>query len=907
MAAAEPAAGWKKYLVLRIMLRHPELCCIVLAGIFTVFFKYGHSIKNARTITQSQPGPRRFFPISSAVIDSPLGALQPLSELVHQEEVLFVMYYAPWCAQSMEARWEFEKAARYFHRQVTFAAVNCWWPLGQCANIHDFHAFPVFFFYHTHLEGFPYLGLRTVEHMIAFLERFLYPLTYVTTQDQVKALKIHSDNVVLSFFDFNASPQPPGLVQFYYASMRMIAVSMEHIPFAVITDPVLATDNGLANSSSFHLLRSLNETVIYPDSGNISSSQLVSWIVKHKQSPAIQWVSSMGMKTLTLSTEMKKGAGIFVFTTLNPLGGFNQYINMIREVALDYYNCDNSSKVRDIIHGSIHHRWRSVQEETQQQETCKTLFNIKTSGSDDPAKSKCCQSVVIDDQGIGSKNHNVCDVCVNYWTSYNRYKHCRVLPMSSLSLNRPKRPLQINMCQESMLHYDINQRMSLCCSELLTERTAKAAPSVNFKRTRKPTDAFTLNAAQREKEKLCNRRKLNRLLKYTYKSHKSLMNDSFIQHSFTGQSCRTNRTLRFFAVDDKYHAVFASRLGIRLDKTHNGVAVVLVDIKNEAQYVMTSAVSKRNLVEFIESYTHSELMRVLRTSTVVSECGTSEEHSCVIELTAKTFHQVVMEQNQDVVVFYYTHWCGFCAGVLHLYLTVARYFRDVTDLVFTRVNADSNDLPWEFTVTTFPTILFFPAGRKEDSVHFPDHLAKSVPNLINFVLQHASKSLKVRAALELCSGSCIQSNKHNTAEAIKTLQREVTFLSSKTLKITHRLGQLKHMQTLLKREFDHVTGDQKEELIVKNGTLCNKIGVLEKYLDILKQRRKRKETQSVCAKDLYKVLSTSRSSHLERYRLVSLLTKYELLRQKVLGETVKVEKKTSRMEDGQSYVMRDQF
>jgi hypothetical protein len=49
--------------------------------------------------------------------------------------------------------------------------------------------------------------------------------------------------------------------------------------------------------------------------------------------------------------------------------------------------------------------------------------------------------------------------------------------------------------------------------------------------------------------------------------------------------------------------------------------------------------------------------------------------------------------------------------VSHIYLTVARYFRAVQHLTFTRIDGESNDLPWEFTMHHYPTILFSPAHR----------------------------------------------------------------------------------------------------------------------------------------------------------------------------------------------------
>ena len=40
------------------------------------------------------------------------------ASVLEREEAVFVMYYAPWCGQSMRFRDEFEKAAEYLQGQV---------------------------------------------------------------------------------------------------------------------------------------------------------------------------------------------------------------------------------------------------------------------------------------------------------------------------------------------------------------------------------------------------------------------------------------------------------------------------------------------------------------------------------------------------------------------------------------------------------------------------------------------------------------------------------------------------------------------------------------------------------------------------------------------------------------------
>ena len=71
--------------------------------------------------TRPPPPPRQFFRRSSGVIDFPYGDLSGVMSVLKDggAELLFVMYYAPWCAQSMAVREEFGTAARYMDSEVS--------------------------------------------------------------------------------------------------------------------------------------------------------------------------------------------------------------------------------------------------------------------------------------------------------------------------------------------------------------------------------------------------------------------------------------------------------------------------------------------------------------------------------------------------------------------------------------------------------------------------------------------------------------------------------------------------------------------------------------------------------------------------------------------------------------------
>jgi hypothetical protein len=63
------------------------------------------------------------------------------------------------------------------------------------------------------------------------------------------------------------------------------------------------------------------------------------------------------------------------------------------------------------------------------------------------------------------------------------------------------------------------------------------------------------------------------------------------------------------------------------------------------------------------------------------------------------------------VVLYHTSYCGLCGAASLAFLNVARLFRHTPHLEFARIDGENHDLPWEFTMDLYPTIIFFPAAR----------------------------------------------------------------------------------------------------------------------------------------------------------------------------------------------------
>ena len=96
-----------------------------------------------------------------------------------------------------------------------------------------------------------------------------------------------------------------------------------------------------------------------------------------------------------------------------------------------------------------------------------------------------------------------------------------------------------------------------------------------------------------------------------------------------------------------------------------------------------------------------------------------------------------------------------------------------------RINSASNDLPWHFKVDSYPTVIFFPAGDKSNSVMFPRHQSLTLTNLVLFVHRSALSTFEMR----ICRPACVRSNlriainaQHQLSRRIRRLERSIEFL-----------------------------------------------------------------------------------------------------------------------------------
>lgn len=202
--------------------------------------------------------PRPFFNVSSLVADHYDGRLD--GDALRCNDISVVLYYAPWDALSLRARAPFAAAARELHREVYFAAVNCWWPEGECRKTYNPSFFPVVVA-HVRDHGdvvFPLRGgVPAAKVLVRFVRRIMRPLVLATSGAELDALVERHAAVLVGAVDgvsdgaYNA---------FYALATQAVARDpWDEVGFAVVTNRGAAENVGIEHPLT---LCTWNETLV---------------------------------------------------------------------------------------------------------------------------------------------------------------------------------------------------------------------------------------------------------------------------------------------------------------------------------------------------------------------------------------------------------------------------------------------------------------------------------------------------------------------------------------------------------------------------------------------------------------------------------------------------------------------
>ncbi|XP_043492101.1 thioredoxin domain-containing protein 11 [Polistes fuscatus] len=732
-----------------------EIICFILAVMFTALA----ALHSSPPRISKPPSARPFFNQSSIVLDFYKGHLSAMIDRVTDIEFSFVMYYAPWDAESQLVRNEFEKVAEYYYPQIFFTAINCWHPNSECRTQYNkIQSYPVLILYPARDSGIQYRGIRTAPYMIRFLHAFINPIIRITNKKSIKQLLVTYDAVIVGYFNFTGLANSPGYKEFYKAAIRSLEKDPNReLAFAVVTNALSSQSNYDITKTPTASLFMWNETLNYPDDKEWTSENILNWITSSIHQPTL-WLQPPGMKSLTLAPYLREGPVFFLFTPRNPLHYENYNYDLIRELGLQYYNCANNLSVKDIILGLQYKRYTAMSRYIKQNEKCTNLLSENGMKKNEPTISvsvqqwinnSCCANVFMNKCSLCKKKaFNSVDKDLAVCTSiHEENAHvCKEIDIFKIPISENTQTEQEFCCNQDHISINLDESVDVKSSKY------KSSSQSDENDPQSPT-AIKHNFLKEN----CKRWFTG------HRYHKPVFPQvSFNQSniSLIKSLCNINRTLSLIAIDSLHYFHFAEGLGIDVLKKKDKTAAIILDVAQESEYVMQTDFNRHAVIEFINNYTQGFLQRTLRSDN--SRCFVHKFKTkikcdpkntlkmCIPDLTSETFLDTILDETKDVVVMYYSPYCAFCNAISYVYLMVAHYLSAMDHLAFVRIDGDNNDLPWEYSMNHFPSILFFPAKRKEDSTVFPFSLPINIPNLLNYVLANLDGDSRVEALTNIC-------------------------------------------------------------------------------------------------------------------------------------------------------------
>jgi len=139
----------------------------------------------------------------------------------------------------------------------------------------------------------------------------------------------------------------------------------------------------------------------------------------------------------------------------------------------------------------------------------------------------------------------------------------------------------------------------------------------------------------------------------------------------------------------------------------------------------------------------------------------------VVDLDPTNFDTIV-DGSKDVFVEFFAPWCGHCKKLAPDYEIVGEAFARESSVVIAKVDADQHkELGSRFDVHGFPTLKFFPKGKKDSPV--PYEAGRTADDIINYVNEKAGTRARVKKA----ASAVVELNENNFDKIVKDSSKDV--------------------------------------------------------------------------------------------------------------------------------------
>jgi len=165
------------------------------------------------------------------------------------------------------------------------------------------------------------------------------------------------------------------------------------------------------------------------------------------------------------------------------------------------------------------------------------------------------------------------------------------------------------------------------------------------------------------------------------------------------------------------------------------VRIVRADRERIRKYYLEGAITSDSIVGFYNDYKDKKAKRFY-----LSEPVPTENPDLVKKVVTKSFKDMVLNPENEVLIMFWAPWCGHCRAMMPVYDNVARKTREVPGFIVAKIDLSVNDVEgFGLDIVEYPTILLFTKKDKENPIEFKGERNEYVFN--DFIRAHATVNL----------------------------------------------------------------------------------------------------------------------------------------------------------------------
>ncbi|RZC35474.1 Thioredoxin domain containing protein [Asbolus verrucosus] len=153
----------------------------------------------------------------------------------------------------------------------------------------------------------------------------------------------------------------------------------------------------------------------------------------------------------------------------------------------------------------------------------------------------------------------------------------------------------------------------------------------------------------------------------------------------------------------------------------------------EQKFVLKDPFSVEALEKFVKNFLEGTLEPYLK-----SEPIPEINDGPVIIAVAKSFDELVVNNDKDTLVEFYAPWCGHCKRLTPVYEQLAQKLKD-EDVVVVKMDATANEIPTNYSISSYPSIYWVPKNSKNNPVLYEGE--RKLEDFIKYVAKHATNEL----------------------------------------------------------------------------------------------------------------------------------------------------------------------